>query len=192
MKKLFFACIGLLFANIANAQFKATKDGIKTDDGNDFYVVSIDGKSAKELFDNVESYVISNFKNPDAVLSKQDGKMINIHGIFPSAIPCKKWAGMNYADIDLNLIISFKDSKMKIDAPSINSMVCRTLKSNSGGYYKYCFYSKEGGFFTGCYSLFNKKGDVKNKLAVNGINDFLTHLISEIIDCAKGDSNNDW
>lgn len=52
MKKLFFACIGLLFANIANAQFKATKDGIKTDDGNDFYVVSIDGKSAKELFRN--------------------------------------------------------------------------------------------------------------------------------------------
>jgi|GEM_PF-2089050 len=194
MRKLICLMTVVCFSLLANAQFVATKDGIKANDDLNFYVVEIEGKTAKELYENVESYIIANFKNPDVVLNKQEGKMINIHGVFPEAFPCKKWAGVKYADIDLNLVVYFKDAKIRFDAPVINSMVCRSLVSTSGKPYTYFFYKKfNGASVTGDFSLFKKNGDVKNELAVNGLNEFLNNLIKEIADYAKGEfGSEEW
>lgn len=192
MKKLLFVFWVMFVSLSTKAQFNATKDGVKTIDGKDFYVVDIEGKTAQELFDNVESYIIANFKNPDAVSNKQDGKMINIHGIFPEAFPCKKGIGkiVNYADVELNIIIYFKDGKIRLDAPHIHSMVCNTLKSNSGKKWTYYFYEKGvGGQLTGEFSMFNKNGEVKNKFAVEGFNKFINSLTSDIITHAKRESD---
>lgn len=191
MKKLICFISTLFFTLSTFAQFTATKDGVKTVDGKDFYVVEIEGKTAQELFDNVESYIIANFKNPDAVSNKQEGKMINIHGNFPEAFPCKKGIGkiVNYADVELNLVIYFKDGKIRFDAPSIHSMVCQTLKSNTGRNWTYYFYEKGvGGQLTGEFSMFNKKGEVKNEFAVDGFNKFINSLTFDIINYAKGES----
>lgn len=196
MKKLICIIASLSFTMAINAQFVATKDGVKTIDGGDYYVVETEGKTASELYDNVVSYIMVNFKNPDAVSNKQEGKMINLHGNFPEAFPCKKGWGkiVNYADVELNIVIHFKDGRIRFDAPSIHSMVCHTLKSNSGRYWTYYFYEKGvGGQLTGEFSLFNKNGDVKNEFAVNGFNDFINNLVLDITKYAKGESDNqDW
>lgn len=195
MKKVFFITLGILFSLLSHAQFKATKDGVKTTDGKDFYVVEIEGKTAKELYDNVESYIIANFKNPDAVSNNQEGRMINLHGNFTEAFPCKKGLGkiVNYADVELNIIIYFKDNKIRFDAPIIHSMVCKNLKTNSGHNWTYHFYEKGTiGQLTGEFSMFKKNGEVKNEFAVNGFNEFINKKVNEIIDYAKGNSNNDW
>lgn len=193
MRKL-LSIIGMLFITLAaNAQFTATKDGVKTVDGKDFYVEEIEGKTAQELFKNVESYIIANFKNPDAVSNKQEGSMINLHGNFPKAFPCKKGLGkiVNYADVELNIVIYFKDGKIRFDSPTIHSMVCHTLQSSSGKYWTYYFYEKGvGGQLTGEFSMFNKNGKIKNEFAVEGFNKFINDLISEIVKYAKGESNN--
>lgn len=196
MKKLICIIASLSFTMAINAQFVATKDGVKTIDGGDYYVVETEGKTANELYDNVVSYIMVNFKNPDAVSNKQEGKMINLHGNFPEAFPCKKGMGkiVNYADVELNIVIHFKDGRIRFDAPAIHSMVCHTLKSNSGRYWTYYFYEKGvGGQLTGEFSLFNKNGDVKNEFAVNGFNDFINNLVLDITKYAKGESDNqDW
>ena len=67
-------------------------------------------------------------------------------------------------------------------------MVCRSLVSTSGKPYTYFFYKKfNGASVTGDFSLFKKNGDVKNELAVNGLNEFVNNLIKEIADYAKGE-----
>lgn len=103
-------------------------------------------------------------------------------------------APLIYADIDLNLVVYFKDAKIRFDAPVINSMVCRSLVSTSGKPYTYFFYKKfNGASVTGDFSLFKKNGDVKNELAVNGLNEFVNNLIKEIADYAKGEfGSEEW
>ena len=56
------------------------------------------------------------------------------------------------------------------------------------------FYKKfNGASVTGDFSLFKKNGDVKNELAVNGLNEFLNNLIKEIADYAKGEfGSEEW
>ena len=120
--------------------------------------------------------------------------MINIHSNFPEAFPCKKGIGkiVNYADVELNIVIYFKDGKIRIDAPSVHSMICHTLKSNSGRYWTYYFYEKGvGGQLTGEFSMFNKKGEVKNEFAVDGFNKFINSLTSDIVNHAKGESGDE-
>lgn len=192
MKKVLCVISMMFLALCANAQFMATKEGVKTTDGKDFYVIDIEGKTAKQLYDNIISYIMMNFKNPDAVLNKQEGKMINIHGVFSDAIPCKKVGKfINYADIDLNLIIHFKDGKIRFDAPKINSI---ERQMHDGKIWKYYFY--EGGVtgqMVGVFSLFKKNGKVKNEYAVNGFNEFINTLISDMLKYAKGESeDSEW
>ena len=102
MKK-FLCLVSLICISVsANAQFAATKDGMKPLDGKEYYVVEISGKSSEELYNNVLSYIVANFQNPDAVANKLDGQMINLHGNFPDAMPCQEAMGKIscYADVE--------------------------------------------------------------------------------------------
>lgn len=191
-----FCFVCLMFVGLfAHAQFKASKDGVITQDGKNYYVVEIKGKNAKELFDAVEAYVIANFKNPDAVSNLQEGKMINIHGFFSKAFKCRKsLIGAHYADVDLNLIVYFKDGKIRFDAPIVNSMVCNTLKSNSDMPCKLYFH-KSGtvGQFGGEINMFKKNGEIRDEFMVYEFNSFINELISNIINYVTNEaSNEDW
>ena len=90
MKKIIFAFAILLLAIPSSAQFKATKDGFLAEDGKNFYVAVVEGKSAMDLYKGVNAYIISNFKNPDAVANRMDGEMINMHASIDNAFVCKK------------------------------------------------------------------------------------------------------
>lgn len=188
MKKIICFISTMFFTLSIFAQFTASKDGVKTIDGKDFYVVDIEGKTAQELFDNVESYIIANFKNPDAVSNKQTGKMINIHGIYPQAFVCKRVLGVDiFADVDMNLVIYFKDNKVRFDIPNINSMYFNDEHQVmfSGGI------SIMG---DGDINMFKKNGKINKKDCVNNFNKFLNGFISQICDYLKGNNptNEDW
>mgnify|MGYP001469320955 FL=1 len=106
--------------------------------------------------------------------------MINLHGIFPDAIPCKKWLGTHYADVDVNLIMYFKDGRIRFDIPIINSMTCYSYTPSRVPTKWY-------------FSSFFKKDDkVKNKNAVEALNKLINNFIAEMIEYAKAQSNNDW
>ena len=169
----------------ANAQFKATSNGVATVDGKDFYVAEIKNKSAEELFNSVESYIMSNFKNPNLVMNKQNGFVINLHGVFADAFTYDKLAfakGFTYASIDLNLVMLFKDNKIRFNIPNINKMYYNgsTELFFSAGYPAYIF------------AIYNKKGKVKNEIFLKGFNNFINSLVKEIVDSTTNKQMTNW
>lgn len=184
--KLFWLMI-LLSAQFMSAQFRVTKDGLETDTGEDFYVVSIDGKTANELFTSAKAFFSTQFRNPDAVLNSIENEMITIHGFFKDAFPCKKWFGIqHYADVDMNVSMYFKNNKIRIDIPSLNQMRCNSLGTSTENYRDVVFVSG------GNIKMFNKDGKVKNEQAVNGLTAFVNNFINELIQYVKQGENNDW
>lgn len=192
MKKVLLLISLMSLCITANAQFTVTKDGIKPITDKEYYVVDVAGKTSEELYNNVLSYIVANFQNPDAVANKLEGQMINLHGNFPEAMPCQEAMGKIscFADVELNLVMYFKDGRIRFDSPTIHSMICHSRKTNYGNYWTYYFYAPAAaGQLTGDFSLFKKNGEVKNEIAVNGLNTFINNLITEIVDSAAGESN---
>ena len=176
MKKVLLLISLMSLCITANAQFTVTKDGIKPITDKEYYVVDVAGKTSEELYNNVLSYIVANFQNPDAVANKIEGQMINLHGNFLEAMPCQEANGKIscFADVELNLVMYFKDGKIRFDSPAIHSMVCHSRRSYDGNnFWTYYFYEPvAAGFLTGIFSLFKKNGEVKNEIAVNGLNTF--------------------
>lgn len=106
--------------------------------------------------------------------------MINLHGVFPNTIPVKKWLGTHYADVDLNLIIYFKDERIRFDTPTINKMICYSYKPND---------TPSEWYFS---SFFKKDGKIKNEMAVEGLNQFINKFITNIIEYTSNQTNEDW
>ena len=191
MKKVFLLFFLFVFIS-ANAQFKATKDGLTTEDGKPYYVVPIEGKTAMELYKGVNSYVLSNYKNPDAVANKMEGEMINIHSFDNEAFLLSKVMGMSvYGEIDMNLVVYFKDNRIRFDIPVINKM--QADKTSGVGKDKTQYHFSGGiGKFMGSASLFNDKGKVKDKKFVEGLESYVNNMIKEISESARSYSEEDW
>ena len=191
MKKVFLLFFLFVFIS-ANAQFKATKDGLTTEDGKPYYVVPIEGKTAMELYKGVNSYVLSNYKNPDAVANKMEGEMINIHSFDNEAFLLSKVMGMSvYGEIDMNLVVYFKDNRIRFDIPVINKM--QADKTSGVGKDKTQYHFSGGiGKFMGSASLFNDKGKVKDTKFVEGLESYVNNMIKEISESAKSYSEEDW
>ena len=164
------------------AQFKASAKGVVTEDGQEFYVANIDGKTAQELYDAVNGWIMANFKNPDAVSSKEDGKMLKMHAIFTDAVFIGNRLGFkDYADVDLELMMYFKEGKIRFDIPVVNKMKIHPKDSEL--------------FFSGRSSLigtnmFKKDGTENKPKIIESFNTFINSLIANIVNKSK--EKNDW
>lgn len=183
MKKIFVLVFLTMMVTTSFAQFKASPRGVVTVDGEDFYVATIEGKTAQQLYDGVNAWVMSNFKNPDAVSSKEDGKMMKIHGVFPDAVFVGKRLGFkDVADIEVDLMMYFKDGKIRFDIPSIGRMKVHPLD-------KELYFS--GGGLMGI-SMFKKDGKENKPKIVESFNEFINGLISDIVKSTQDSSKSDW
>lgn len=190
MKVLVLVIFSLIAISI-NAQFKATETGlVSASDNKDYYVVEVQNKSASELYNSVNSFVVSSFKNPDAVANRIEGEMINIHGSYPNAFSVKKALGLSSpVNLDMNLIVRFKDGRIRFDSPTINRMyIPGTLNAKDMDY----VFSGGMGKFVGETSLFDKKGKPKDKKMIEGLETFINALVNSIVDTAKGSSDDNW
>ena len=170
-----------MIASLSFAQFKASANGVITEDGQDFYVVNVDGKTAQEIYDAVNGWIMANFKNPDAVSSKENAKMLKLHGVFPDAIFIGNRLGIkDVADVDLELMMYFKDGKIRFDLPIVNKMKIHPKDSE-------LFFS--GGFLHGT-NMFKKDGSENKPKIIESFNSFINGLISTIAGKAKETS--DW
>lgn len=186
MNKLLLTISIVLFAFSGNAQFKATKDGIALKNGETYCTFEIKGKTAKEIYEAVNSYIISHFKNPDAVANKQENTMINLHGVFPDAFVCKRVFGIDiYAEVDMNIVMYFKDGKIRFDIPIINSM----------------YYNDEdqvvfsGGVNIagdGDINMFKKNGKPNKEDVIKSFEEFINNTIKDIIDYINKEENVNW
>lgn len=190
MRKIIFLLVMLIASITSHAQFKASPNGIVSEDGKGYYVVELEGLSAEELYNRVEKFIISNYRNPNAVASKQPSEMINLHSYSENAFPIRTILGMkHYANVDMNIVFRFKDGKVRIDAPSINNMPCHTLENSDG--VVFCGTK----FFTdNTVYLYDKKGKAKNKKVIELLNSWLTLQITYIIESIKESKSveDDW
>ena len=163
------------------AQFKASANGVITEDGQDFYVANVEGKTAQQLYDAVNGWVMATFKNPDAVSSKENGKMLKLHGIFPDAVFIGSRLGLkDVADVDLELMMYFKEGKIRFDLPVVNKMKIHPKDSE-------LFFS--GAFLNGT-NMFKKDGTENKPKIIESFNAFINGLINTIL--AKAKETNDW
>lgn len=189
MKKISILLLALIISSFVNAQFKATPNGIATEDGNNFIVIEVKDKTAEELFNSTESYILQTFKNPSLVKNNNNGSIINMHGVFTDAFPYDKYAfkkGYIYADVDLNLVMHFKDGKIKFETPHINKMYVNNASGTTELYFSASYPAT-------AYSIFTKNGKIKNEVFLDGFNTFINSLVEKIANCSKQqDVSNDW
>lgn len=90
-------------------------------EGGDYIVVEYEGKTASELYSMVKNNVMSFYKNPKEVMSENEPEMISIRGFHDKA-----WYSGAYFGAFYNLSFRFKDGKIRIDRPVIDSQLART------------------------------------------------------------------
>lgn len=191
MKKILLLVM-LAISATSYAQFKASPNGIVSEDGKGYYVFDFEGLSAEELYKRAVNFVMSYYKNPDKVMSKHENEMINIHGIESDAFLVRKTLGVPiYASVHYNIILRFKDGKIRVDTPVINSM---PIGTDNEVYFSGPSLLKTNGSVI----LFKKDDKVRNEKVLNNLNNWLSEYVNGIIDYIKNEGNsidtkdNDW
>jgi hypothetical protein len=120
--------------------FRLTPEGLISTENKEatFIVVERPGKSQQDLFDMVKRFTTQFFVSPKDVLSESGNEMISINGISKKDVIVKK--GLAYIPITMNytIVFHFKDGKVRVDIPSINSMTGEsyTVGGNLSGLYQ--------------------------------------------------------
>lgn len=192
MKKILLFLFAVSLSAMSYAQFKASPNGIISDDGKGYHVVEFEGLSAEELYKRAVNFVMSYYKNPDKVMSRHENEMINIHAIESDAFMVRKTLGMPvYASVHYNIVLKFKDGKLRIDTPVIDRM---PIGADNEVYFSGPSLLKTGGSVI----LFKKDGKIRNEKAVNGLNGWISVYINNIISYIKDEggkeenNNDDW
>ena len=135
--------------------FKLQPDGtFKAEDGKSFVVIEYDGKNQQELYNMVKANVLTLYDNPQEVLNEIEPTNITIRGISDvlwSGI--KLIGGIQEYRAKYNYVFHFKDGRIKVDAPLIDSQL---VVSGMGVTFSKTFVSFIDDWF-------DKKGGIKKK-----------------------------
>lgn len=188
MNKLFSILLLTLITVSMSAQqskqsliwFEIQKGGyFSTQDGKDYLIYNAEGKTAKELYEMVCVNVSKTYQSPKTVMSSVEDKSISIRAKTTSCL-YKNFLGMKvYYEVYYNLLFEFKDGKIKISAPVINSMY--------EGQTKQVYFSKVA------KSYFNSDGTVKKKSieCKRSAEVYFCLLIGELVG-AQETKDDDW
>jgi hypothetical protein len=155
MKKIVLIAF-IISCSLLNAQkLLVTPEGLKDSLNIDksYVVISIEGKTAKDLYESVIKYVNITYKNPKEVLK---GNIENEYISFETYVANFPLTKNGYAKMNIGTkyltTLSFKDGKIKYE---ISDMEMKAVDSQ----YKVLF---SGGAFSG-YPIYNKSGELKRE-----------------------------
>jgi len=159
-----------------------TPNGLR--DSNDiekaFVVLSADGKTAKQLYDNAIKYINKNYKSPDDVIKgKIEGEYLKFITHVSNFLVDLNHGAKILFDADFTIELNFKDGKVKFEIISLDMY-------NSAGY-KILF---TGGVMEG-FPIYNKKGELKRSETKIEIETYFNSLINSLTEFLQGKSNND-
>lgn len=186
MKKILFAIITLLLSVSVNAQyFTLTETGLKPTNNqkDNFLVIEKKGKSQADLFKQVKDYITASYVSPKDVMSENGTDMITLNGISQKDVQCKKGFAMLPFETNYTIVFMFKDGKIRINNPSINSMFATstTLGGDISSYYQLVL-TDEDPVQAGRERIVVFKGKGKTtKGAKESIESFFNYLIENII-----------
>ena len=120
-----FCAYGCLAQDYVSFNLQSNGTFVNPDGGN-YIVVEYEGKTASELYNMVKNNVMSFYKKPKEVMSENESQMLSIRGFQD-----KVWYASAYFGAFYNLSFKFKDGKIRIDAPVIDSQLVRTSEYTS-------------------------------------------------------------
>ncbi|NII81683.1 MULTISPECIES: DUF4468 domain-containing protein [unclassified Pedobacter] len=191
MKKSILTLLTFIpFLSFGQSQFNLTENGFVGSDTTLKYNVYTYSNAKKEtLYKKALIYLSSIYNNPDKVLTKIDGESIIINAIDVSSIKDDKLTWYIY-QIDYNIVIQFKDGRVKIEPyikrltedntiKTVNQIYLKSSDSPKPVEIDAIFIKNEGrkGYF-----LYKKS--IKNSID-NWINSFVFNLDREL-------KKNDW
>lgn len=176
-----------VFVQAQTPEFVLTKDGfVNKDEPSKTYIVyDVDNTSQGILYGRVLKFLTIHYKSAKDVLSKVENEVITINAAERSIVPCKT---LKY-DLKYTLSVSFKDNKIKIDAPDF---ACNTFAH--GKPYRLTMSGSNGGFGSEVtVGLFKKDGKQGQEQTIKYLEDFFNLLSLQIIRAAATDSaSEDW
>ena len=146
----------VLTLNCFSQKLVITKDGFRDSSNlnNGYVVINVDGKTAKQLFDNAIVFVNKAYKNPDKVITgKIDTTSLAINGYadilikittMPNGKPRKKEISTILCST-YNIQLSFKNNKVKFEIIDID-------------FYWNTYNGKENLYFQGTKGLYGATG----------------------------------
>ena len=168
-RRLFLLVMVTVLALPAMAQFELTMEGLRTEDQS-HYVIEVEGKSQKELYDLSKLYFTKVYKSASNVLSEAAPSLMTINAKEPKAVHRNKF---HVFDMAYSFTVQFKDGKVRCAAPAITL----TTFTSSAGSQTLKLVSKNslGG---GTLGIWSPKGKLKSKLAKADIEKFFKVLFT--------------
>ena len=186
MKKLLLSLsISAISALAYGQKLNVTPEGIRDVDNPDknFVVISSEGKTAKQLYDNALKYINKSYKSPDDVIKgKIEGEYLKIITHVDDFLIVNNSGAKIPISANYTYELNFKDGKSKFD------IIALDMYAKTGGY-KVLF---TGGLFDG-YPIYNKKGELKRPETKKEIEDYFNSQITGISNFLNEKTNNsDW
>lgn len=189
MKKVLFLFLVMFSLHTMAQTFQLTPNGF-ADSSNierNFIVKEFKGESQKQLFDRALISIGKNFVSPKDVISKVEYSQITINGILKN-VTARHSLGMTFPfDMNFDLVLEFKDGRIKINAPTIISI------TQQGQYNLELHINKKSrgsSFLVSEPYIFNNKGKVVEKKHKESIEKAINVLIKNIIDGINPLTNN--
>lgn len=175
MKKLLLLFIILTSLNGFSQKFELTPQGFvdSADHTKNYLVLEFPNKTKEELFKETMIYLNKSYFSPQDIISSVDKETITITTLSSHLIRAMVSEFYN----QYSITFSFKDGKVKIDAPNVNLF-------NKKGY--------KLSISNGNDNIFNKKGQVNYKRAKEGLELFAQKFVLSYKLAMSDEKNEDW
>lgn len=192
MKKLYLltAFCFLCLTTYAQKYFGLTPEGLKTADNKEFIVVDVANVSSNDIYNMLESGLISVFPPAHSTLNKETNTKLSVTSVARDLFRINAGIGMQYImDMEFNVVIDIKDGKYRISAPTIshlgtlaNYRISRMVVYGDPKVYK--DYRKN-------QFIFNfKDRTIQNNEAKTAIENYINNVVKKIVDISN--ANEDW
>lgn len=175
-----------LLSSISYGQkLSVSPDGLKNADDPEksFVILNIDGKSAKQLYDDALKHIIKTYENPDKVIK---GKLENEYIKYTTHATDFLIIKNSFAKVpissDYTVELSFKDGKVKYEIISIDMY-------DKSGRYKLLF--KGEGALSGYY-IYNNKDELKKPEAKSGLENYFNSKIDNLVSGFQSKTDSNW
>lgn len=165
--------------------FKLLPDGSFTStQGNSYAVVNYDGQSSEDLYRKVRNNLNNAYEHPESVITDYPYSSIKVHGYMSlgkmSIVLIPRSLGGYY-----NIKFSFKDGKIRVDAPTFDDpLICTDGTLDPPAYPSFKSYAKD---------LF-KNGKVKNSQVekLSHLENTFNGIINYSLGLLKNSEDEDW
>ena len=177
----------------ANAQtFELTAHGFvdSANTTNDYIIVPFEEKSQMEIYNLAMAAMGKCFVSPKDRISKVEYSQLNINGTIPNVTYLNRMGMKLYFDLYFNLILEFKDGRMKINGPIINDIVRDAPFGDK--HHMFLTESERGSAISGHKALFKNNGKVNEKKHKENIERAMNSFVSRIVSEMNSAINSNW